>query len=144
MQRRFVFIICVLMLALAGCASIEQVIFAAGNEDSFSPDAALVERGITVYREQYCGICHELTVANTRGTFGPNHDQMGLIATQRIQSASYTGSADTAQDYIMESLVKPQLYVVADYAATSHRMPAYDFIPAEDLEALVHLLMSQR
>ena len=35
--------------------------------------AELVGRGLEVYIEQYCGICHQFSSAETGGLFGPSH-----------------------------------------------------------------------
>jgi len=107
-------------------------------------DAALVAAGLTVYREQYCGYCHVLDTARSAGTFGPTHNGMCTIAAQRIRDASFSGSASTAEDYILESIVDPLAYVVPGYERTRYRMPAYTNISEEELNALVMLLMQER
>jgi mono/diheme cytochrome c family protein len=97
-----------------------------------------------VYKEQYCGICHQLSSAGTGGLFGPTHDGMGLIAEQRVHDATYSGSATTAEEYIRESIVSPQVYVVPGYEGTSHRMPAYRYLSDREIMAMVQMLLQQR
>ena len=58
------------------------------THDPMVEQTQLVERGLAVYRQQYCGICHELAAAETVGAFGPPHDQMGFVAVQRIQDTT--------------------------------------------------------
>jgi len=106
------------------------------------PDPALVEAGMAVYRAQYCGICHTLTTAGTTGTFGPPHDGLAETAALRIQDPRYAGEATTPEQYIAESIVKPQVYTVEGYVGTSHAMPPYTHLSDEDVQALVALLMS--
>ncbi|MCC6458215.1 MAG: hypothetical protein IT328_24900 [Caldilineaceae bacterium] len=106
-------------------------------------DPALLAEGLAVYRAQYCGVCHTLDSAETRGTFGPVHNGMGATANERIQDESYHGAATTATAYIRESIVDPQLYIVPGYAATSHRMPVYAHLDLSSLDALVAFLAAQ-
>jgi len=106
-------------------------------------DPALIEAGLAVYRQQYCGVCHTLSAAGTRGAFGPPHDGMGATAAARIADPSYTGSATTAAAYIMESLINPYIYLVPGYTATPHRMPPYSHLDPASLDALVAMLLAQ-
>jgi cytochrome c551/c552 len=103
-----------------------------------------IEPGIAIYRKSYCGHCHSLAVAGTRGIFAPNHDQMGTIAEERIAAANYRGSATTAAAYIRESIVEPRAYIVDGYQATPHHMPAYTNLSDDELDAMVNMLLQQR
>ena len=105
--------------------------------------AALTAAGLQIYRDQYCGICHQSTTAGTGGTFGPPHDGIGALAAQRIQDPGYQGAATTPAEYLYESLVDPQRYFVPGYELTPHRMPSYTFLSAEQLDALVQFLYEQ-
>ena len=108
-----------------------------------TPDAEQIAYGIEVYRSQYCGMCHTLTVASTGGTFGPSHDGIGTIAEERIQAEAYTGKATTAEDYLRESIVEPAIFRVPEFSLSNHQMPPYSHLPAEDIEAMVYLLINQ-
>lgn len=114
-----------------------------GTVDNIVDDPALLAAGLSVYRAQYCGVCHELDAAETRGTFGPDHNDMGAIAAERLQDANYQGLATTAVEYIRESIVDPQIYIVPGYATTPHRMPPYAHLDSESLDALVAFLAAQ-
>lgn len=105
-------------------------------------DPALIAAGLAVYRQQYCGVCHELAAAGTRGVFGPTHNGIGTTAAQRIQSPGYSGHATTTAEYILESLLDPQVYIVEGFAATPHRMPPYGHLDSASLDALVAFLLS--
>ena len=109
-----------------------------------TPDAAVVGAGLTVYREQYCGVCHLLDTADTAGAFGPTHNGMCTIAAQRVQDPSFTGSASSAAEYILESIVNPLAYVVPGYERTRFGMPAYTNLSEEEVNALVILLMQEQ
>lgn len=109
-----------------------------------TPDAALAEKGLAVYRAQYCGVCHTLSSAGTKGTFGPPHDGMGVTAAQRIADPGYSGAATTAAGYLYESLVKPEAYFVEGYISSSHRMPPYTHLSEDELQELVAFLLAQQ
>jgi len=100
--------------------------------------------GLATYRKQYCGICHQLDAANTRGVFGPTHNGVGVTAERRIHDPNYTGHAATAAEYIRESIVEPSVYIVPGYEFTRHRMPAYTELGDAELDGLVQLLLHQR
>lgn len=106
-------------------------------------DEAEIAKGIGVYKAAYCGTCHALDAANTAGIFGPPHNGMAATAAARIANGHYTGAATTPDAYLRESILNPGVYLVDGYAATRHPMPAYTHLPAEEVEALVHLLLQQ-
>jgi mono/diheme cytochrome c family protein len=106
--------------------------------------AELVSYGLEVYKEQYCGLCHQLSAADTGGLFGPTHDGIGAIADQRVQAPDYAGSANTGEEYLRESLLDPKAYLVPGYEVTSHHMPAYTHLEEGDIDALVQMLLQQR
>jgi mono/diheme cytochrome c family protein len=106
--------------------------------------AVALAAGIAVYRQQYCGVCHRLDAAETRGTFGPSHNGVAVAAVSHLADPTYVGTATTIAEYLYESIVSPEVHVVAGYAATPHRMPAFAHLPAEDIDALVYLLLHQK
>jgi hypothetical protein len=108
-----------------------------------TPDQALIEQGIQVYKAAFCGSCHTLDVVGAHGIFAPTHNGMAATAAARIADPLYTGKATTAAEYLQESIRTPAVYLVSDYAATRHPMPAYTYLPAADVDALVYLLLTQ-
>ncbi|MBT8400258.1 MAG: cytochrome c [Rhodothermia bacterium] len=97
--------------------------------------------GFQTYRAQYCGLCHAYDRAETGGIFGPPHNGMATIASDRIRDSTYTGSAKTAAEYIRESIIDPEIYIVPGFETTVHRMPAYKHLDAEEIDAMVQFLM---
>jgi hypothetical protein len=114
-----------------------------GAQAPLNADPALLEAGLATYRAQYCGVCHTLDAAGTRGTFGPPHNGMGAVAAERLADGSYQGAATTPAEYIRESIVDPQVFIAPGYATTSHRMPSYAHLDAATLDALVAFLLAQ-
>lgn len=137
---RFILVLIGSLLA-AGCGSVASQPTATPTPNL--PDPALIERGIAIYRANYCGSCHVLSVANTRGTFGPPHDAAAIQAELHVALPTYPGSATTAEEYIRESILDPLAFYTPGYEATSHHMPAFTHLPEEDIDALVYLLLHQ-
>ncbi|MEW6180257.1 MAG: cytochrome D1 domain-containing protein [Chloroflexota bacterium] len=62
-----------------------------------------------------CGACHVIPgVPGAVGVIGPDLSRIGLTAEERIQSAEYTGRADSALAYLQESILEPDAFVVPD------------------------------
>jgi mono/diheme cytochrome c family protein len=108
-----------------------------------TPSEAEIAQGIQIYKAAYCGACHALDAADTGGIFGPTHNDMAATAAARIMHEDYTGAATMPGEYLRESILNPGVYIVDGYAATRHPMPAYTYLPAEEIEALVYLLLQQ-
>jgi mono/diheme cytochrome c family protein len=100
--------------------------------------------GLTVYKSMGCVGCHRLAAAGSVGGLGPSHDHVATVAMERLLAADYTGSATTAEGYLRESIEIPELYVAPEYRKIKYRMPAYDFLQPEQIDALVLLLVKQR
>lgn len=105
--------------------------------------AILAERGQAVYKEQYCGVCHQLASAGTRGMFGPEHDEIGEMVAARLEDPAYKGAATDVYTYLYESIIEPDKYYVKGFVLSPHRMPSYRHIPEEDLVALIVFLAEQ-
>jgi hypothetical protein len=103
----------------------------------------MIEKGIQVYKAAYCGTCHTLDVVGAQGIFAPTHNGMATTVIARLADPLYSGEATTAAEYLQESILAPAVYLVPDYAATRHPMPAYTYLPAADVDALVYLLAAQ-
>jgi cytochrome c551/c552 len=133
-----------LLVATQGCIVVRFDFIPQTASEAEVVDMALVERGIVVYQNNYCGVCHALPTAETNGMLGPAHDNMGALAEERIAQPDYTGTATTAAEYLRESLLDPAAYLVPGYAGSQHVMPAFTHLPPEDIEAMVYMLLQQR
>ncbi|GAB4531573.1 MAG: hypothetical protein Kow0063_11020 [Anaerolineae bacterium] len=114
------------------------------GEDAALPapvDPLLWEQGLALYREQSCGICHTLAVAETTGAFGPSHDGMAETAIARLQDSRYHGRATTPDAYVRESILDPGAYYVDGYQLTHFPMPVYTNLSDQEVEALVVFLL---
>ena len=130
-------------VALTETVTVTETGVSSETSSSASFDPALVNAGLTVYRAQYCGVCHTVDAAETRGTFGPPHNGMGATAAARLTDDTYHGAATTPAEYVRESIVDPQAFIVPGYATTSHRMPPYAHLDEASVDALVAFLLAQ-
>lgn len=62
-----------------------------------------------------CITCHS-TEPGVRKV-GPSHAGLAGRAAERIRSPDYTGTAQSAEQYLRESIVQPNAFVVPGYAA---------------------------
>lgn len=104
-------------------------------------NSARVESGGELYLQHYCGLCHALDRAGTAGIFGPTHDGLAATAVMRLSDANYAGQATTPEDYVRESIVEPDVFVVPGFENSVHRMPAYTHLSEEQIDAIVRFLL---
>ncbi|MCS7061307.1 MAG: c-type cytochrome, partial [Anaerolineae bacterium] len=111
------------------------------------PLTAAQEEGKNLFLKNGCNACHAIRgVAN--GAIGPALNRIYEEALQRIQSDDYKasqGKATTPEEYIYESIVNPQAYIVPQCPqgpCPANVMPANygDIIPAADLNKIVDYL----
>ena len=110
----------------------------------FAQDRALATLGLEVYKAYYCGLCHQSTVVESKGVFGPPHDSVAVISQARILDPGYSGNAETVEAYLRESMLEPELYVVPGFELARHRMPVYNYMTEEELRALIYFLLNQK
>jgi len=68
-----------------------------------------------IFAKAQCVACHTIPgIPGAVGTIGPKLEE-GTTASQRIKAADYKGTAKSATEYIMESIVDPSAYVVAPF-----------------------------
>ena len=103
------------------------------------PPNEVVER---ILIEQGCGGCHTMQgISGMTGAIGPDLTRIGAVAAERIQDPNYTGSATTPAEYIRESIIDPNVYVVEGFQPVMP--PGFgDRIPPDQLDLLVEYLAS--
>ena len=107
-------------------------------------DAALLQMGRQLFLSNYCGVCHALAAADTRGFLGPALNHVATTAVQRIADPTYKGSAVSAEDYLRESIVTPMAYLAPGAASGNHPMPSFAYLADQDIAALVYFLERQK
>jgi nitric oxide reductase subunit C len=64
-----------------------------------------------------CKGCHMIAGTSAAGVVCPDLTNIATIAAERLAAADYTGSATTVEDYIRESILEPNAYLVLDKAS---------------------------
>lgn len=91
--------------------------------------------GVRLFYRYECGRCHTLhALPGAEGKMGPPLDHVGTLAPGRRQGMK-------GHDYLMESLVDPQAFVVEGYLRT---MPSFAHLSAGELNELVTYLEAQK
>ncbi len=67
---------------------------------------------LTAFTKGGCGACHIIPgVPNARGTIGPDLTNISQGAALTLQSSDYTGKAKTVEEYLIESILEPDLFI---------------------------------
>jgi len=64
-----------------------------------------------------CSACHEVSAVGPPWAAEGDQPGLGARAETRLQAPDYTGSAQTPEEYLVESTVLPKVYVPDGYAA---------------------------
>jgi mono/diheme cytochrome c family protein len=88
-----------------------------------------------------CGGCHLLQgVEGMVGLVGPELSAIGSVALERLEDSTYSGAATSAEEYIQESILKPEIYAVPDYPAGVMPATFTDSLSPDDLQTIVEFL----
>ena len=111
--------------------------------------AAMIEKGKQVYNQYGCQACHAIQ-GFAEGQVGPELTRIYAVAQQRIAASDYKsskGKATTPEEYIRESILHPNDYIVPQ--CPTGPCPAGVMIQnfeqqvkPEELQALIGYLMS--
>ncbi|MCA9882663.1 MAG: hypothetical protein KC708_06830 [Anaerolineae bacterium] len=135
----------IIVITFTACtASSQSAVQSAAPTTDSAYDQARYERGVEVYLMNACGTCHELAAAGSRGMFAPMHSHIATVAEQRLNDSQYRGQATTVEAYIRESILQPDVFIVAEYEGSPHQMHSFADLPPEDIDALVYMLLQQR
>ncbi len=93
--------------------------------------------GRQVFTSSGCNACHTLKDASAAGAIGPKLDGIGTTAASREPGKS-------AEDYIHESIVKPNAFVVQGFPANVMPQDYGQRLSQQDLDALVKYLAQQK
>ncbi len=97
------------------------------GDATLSPDKVSLVTGeeslIEVLTRPGCPVCHVIPgIPGANGQVGPPLI-LGTTGKQRLTDPGYHGNAQTVHDYIVESVLEPQQFVVHGYP--EHTMPSW-------------------
>jgi cytochrome c oxidase subunit 2 len=98
---------------------------------------------VALFARYGCNACHTLAAADATGLVGPNLEGIGIVAGTRVSGMS-------AEDYIRESILKPNAFLVPQCPTGPCVSPSVmppDFatrIPQVQLDTLVNFLLEQK
>ncbi len=101
---------------------------------------------IAAFQKGACGSCHAIPgIPNAAGVMAPGLADINMMADEHFNSESYTGKAATAEEYIRESILDPNLFVAPicpTGACLPNVMPATmsDTLTTDEINAIVKYL----
>ena len=107
-------------------------------------------RGARLFATQPCASCHDVTRPWPGGDICPNLGNIATEAARIVRSREYHGRARTAAEYIRESILDPNAYIVPGPAyrtAEGQSVMPKDFkqtLKAGELDDLVAYLLTRR
>lgn len=117
-MKRLLLALLVVSLVLAACGGGGgEGSMSKGEEAAVTGDAA---RGEALFKEATiggapgCASCHSLQPGQT--LVGPSLAHVATEAEQIIKSSDYKGKAKTVEEYLRESIVDPNAYVVKGFS----------------------------
>jgi nitrite reductase (NO-forming)/hydroxylamine reductase len=110
-------------------------------------DPGLYDREIAVSAMQKggCTACHAIPGVAGAGTIGPDLSEIGAVLKTRLESGQYSGSAQSVETYLLESIQEPDAFIAPDCPAGpcgAGMMPASlaQAFSANELEAVIKYL----
>jgi copper-containing nitrite reductase len=124
------------------------VILVGAAEQSFVPSAegAGDPQVLAAFQKGLCGSCHTIPgIPNAAGVIAPDLSDINLSAEEHFMSGAYTGKATTAEEYIHESILEPNLFIAPKCptgACPPNVMPATlkDSLTADEIDLIVKYL----
>jgi mono/diheme cytochrome c family protein len=127
--------------ALAAPEGPVQVVQGVGTDITVSLPAGDAARGEATAAALGCAACHISTAAGPAWLPGAEPG-IGERAAQRFQAADYTGNAASAEQYLLESIVLPNAYIVSGFAAGVMPQTYGDTVTAEQTADMIAYLLS--
>ena len=105
-----------------------------------APGKSNPANGEKLFAAQGCPACHSLKEGDK--IIGPSLYHIGQTAANRIKEAGYRGKAKTAEEYLRESIVEPNVYIVPGFAAGIMLQDFGKKLNAQEVDDMVAWLMS--
>ena len=118
----------------------------AGQSPASSAPGSGDPQVLAAFQKGACGSCHIIPgIPNAAGVIAPDLSDVHLAALKHIDDGSYTGKAATAEEYIHESILEPNLFIAPKCptgACMSNVMPATlkDSLTTDEINSMVKYL----
>jgi mono/diheme cytochrome c family protein len=101
-----------------------------------------VANGETLATTKGCAVCHVTTP--TGPAWQPTADQPGIgtRAEQRISESDYAGEAQSPEQYLLESIVHPNVYIVTGFSQGIMPQNYADTLTAQETADLIAYMLS--
>lgn len=97
-------------LGMRGVLVVSQTAVAPGASSATMSDGDPAV--IAAFQKGACGSCHTIAgIPNAVGVIAPDLSDISMAAEEIIKSDAYTGTATTAEEYIHESIIDPNLFL---------------------------------
>ncbi len=136
---RKLWLIVVIMLILTACGATSQPTVETTSDSA--PSSASQSRGEALLLENGCIACHATEEGPNATDIGPVWKGLMERSAQIIESDSYTGEATTVEEYIRESILKPEVYVVDGYLQIMPNTYQHS-ISEDDLNEIINYLQT--
>jgi nitrite reductase (NO-forming)/hydroxylamine reductase len=94
-------------LFISACAS--------SGADEAAGNTAGNQTAVAALQKSGCTACHVIPgVPGAVGNIGPDLSEMRTVAEEYIQSDAYTGHATTVDEYVRESILEPNIFIVPE------------------------------
>ena len=118
---------CVCLVALAGVRNLSSSPGSSPSAQSIDPNMVPLVTGDEPIQEIFvragCPVCHQIPgIAGAKGQVGPPL-WLGKTGASRLSDPQYKGQAQTVREYVVESVVSPETYVVPGFPANT--MPTW-------------------
>lgn len=104
------------------------------------------KRGEDLMIKQGCAGCHKVEQRAVAQPFSASGAEDGLSMVQRakviIQSEKYKGSAKSAEEYLFESVVLPNIYVADGYPKSVHPANYSNTLDKQDMADMIAYMMT--
>ena len=111
------------------------------SQPAAAPGPGNAASGENLFAAQACNACHSFKEGEK--IVGPSLYHVGQTAANRIKDSGYRGKAKTTEEYLRESMVDPNAYIVPGYAAGIMIQDFAKKLSPQDLQDLIAFLMSK-
>ena len=81
-----------------------------------------------------CAGCHLIEGTSSGGVVGPDLSLIGSVAAGRVAAADYSGASTTAEEYIRESILDPNAYLVPNESGKVYSVAGTSIMPQSTAE----------